>query len=68
MALFEQQPAGWKSVRYLNRSPEDAHNRLQEYLANWYANAPNTQRRLIADVLALLGVRQLQASAAAPPY
>jgi len=68
LPLFEQQPAGWEAVRYLNRSPEDARNRLQEYLENWYANAPDTQRRFIADVLALVGVRQLLASAAPPPY
>lgn len=61
LPLFERQPEGWEAIRYLNLDPGDARNRLRDYLKNWYANCPDEHRRFIADVLALLGVRDIVA-------
>lgn len=66
LPLFERQPAGWEAIRYLNLSPADGRNRLQDYLRNWYANCPDEHRRFIADVLALVGVPDIMAAGPEP--
>jgi len=54
LPLFEANPEHWDTLVYLNLDPDDARNSLQDYLRNWYNNAPAEHRNFIADVLAVL--------------
>jgi len=54
LPLFEANPEHWETLSYLNLDPDDARSSLQDYLRNWYDNAPAAHRSFIADVLALL--------------
>jgi len=54
LPLFEANPEHWETLSYLNLDPKDARSSLQDYLRNWYDNAPAEHRSFIADVLALL--------------
>jgi hypothetical protein len=56
LPLFERNPENWDALCYLNLDPTDARNSLQQYLRNWYHNAPAEHRSFIAGVLALVGV------------
>ena len=56
LPLFEQSPENWDALHYLNLDPNDARNNLEQYLRNWYDNAPPAHRAFIGDVLALLGI------------
>jgi hypothetical protein len=53
LPLFEANPEHWDTLAYLNLDPDDARSSLQDYLRNWYNNAPAEHRTFIADVLAL---------------
>jgi len=53
LPLFEANPEHWETLSYLNLDPDDARSSLQDYLRNWYDNAPVEHRSFIADVLAL---------------
>jgi hypothetical protein len=53
LPLFEADPERWDTLAYLNLDPSDARSSLQDYLRNWYQNAPAEHRTFIADVLAL---------------
>lgn len=54
LPLFESDPASWQALAYLNQHPEAARASLRSYLGDWYRSAPQTQRRLVSGVLALL--------------
>ncbi len=64
LPLFEADPERWDTLRYLNLGPAQARARLERYLADWYASAPEDHRRFIARVLELLEVRSAAASLA----
>lgn len=58
LPLFSANPQNWDALGYLNLNPADARNTLEEYLRNWYNNAPLEHKRFIASVLALLWERE----------
>ena len=66
LPLFERNPENWSTLSYLNLEPGDAGNSLQDYLRNWYRNAPAEHKTFIADVLDLFQMRDV-VIAAIPP-
>ena len=66
LPLFERNPEHWSTLSYLNLEPGDAGNSLQDYLRNWYRNAPAEHKTFIADVLDLFQMREV-VIAALPP-
>ena len=66
LPLFERNPEHWSTLSYLNLEPGDAGNSLQDYLRNWYRNAPAEHKTFIADVLDLFQMREV-VIAAIPP-
>lgn len=54
LPLFEGNPQNWDALTYLNLSPNDARANLQQYLWNWYQNAPVGHKQFISRILALL--------------
>jgi len=59
LPLFQRDPENWSSLSYLNLEPGDASSSLQDYLRNWYLNAPPEHKTFIADVLALFDMRDV---------
>ncbi len=53
LPLFEQAPASWNALRYLNLEPSDTGVGLTQYLQHWYEHAPQTDRVLVGRVRAL---------------
>ncbi|MBW7902710.1 MAG: hypothetical protein H3C26_14610 [Rhodocyclaceae bacterium] len=54
LPLFASDPQNWDALAYLNLDPDDARGTLEDYLRNWYDNAPLEHKRFVAGVLALL--------------
>lgn len=54
LPLFDKNPENWDALTYLNLHPNDARNNLEQYLDNWYKNAPEDHKTFIARILALL--------------
>lgn len=50
LPIFEKNPSLWESVSYLNVEKSDG-SYLQNYLDNWYRNAPKKHRKLIQDII-----------------
>jgi hypothetical protein len=63
LPLFQRNPENWSSLSYLNLEPGDARGSLQDYLRNWYRNAPAEHKIFIAEVLALFDMREVIAAA-----
>lgn len=59
LPLFERNPENWSTLSYLNLDPGDARSSLQDYLRNWYRNAPDEHKTFIADVLDLFQMREV---------
>lgn len=72
LPLFEENRENWAALHYLNLDANDARNNLNQYLRNWYINAPQGHKSFIAKVLAMLGItdvgpaRAIYAEAEAP--
>jgi len=58
LPLFSADPQHWEALAYLNLSPDDARNSLDDYLHHWYDNAPPEHKRFVGSVLALLWQRE----------
>jgi hypothetical protein len=56
LQLFEQRPARWEAVRWLNRSPVDEGQTFQTYLQQWHDAAPAKHRAFVKQVADLYGV------------
>lgn len=54
LPLFSSDPQNWDALGYLNLNPADARCTLEDYLRNWYDNAPPEHKHFVASVLALL--------------
>jgi hypothetical protein len=54
LPLFDKNPENWDALTYLNLDPNDARTNLQQYLDNWYKNAPEDHKTFISRILALL--------------
>lgn len=63
LPLFQRNPENWSSLSYLNLDPGDARGSLQDYLRNWYLNAPAEHKTFIADVLGMFDMREVIAEA-----
>lgn len=57
LPLFEARPAGWESVTSLQLGSRDADKPLATHLAEWHANAPAAQKKFVADVAGVFGVK-----------
>lgn len=69
LPLFEQNPDALGAIGYLNARPDDAQQRFADYLRLWYQTCPETQRRVVAQIISLFEGRQADArllAAAAP--
>lgn len=53
LPLFQDDPQNWAALNYLNLDPADARATLEQYLRNWYQNAPFEHKRFVAGVLAM---------------
>lgn len=54
LPLFQENPQNWEALNYLNLDPSDARNSLNEYLHDWYENAPPEHKKFVGGVLAML--------------
>lgn len=54
LPLFQNNPQNWDALTYLNLDPDDARSSLEDYLRNWYQNAPLVHKHFVASVLALM--------------
>lgn len=64
LPLFEANPDNVDALCYLNLDPADARNSLQNYLHNWYENAPPEHKAFVANVLLLLGLSGIDVAGA----
>lgn len=54
LPLFQSDPQNWDALTYLNLDPNDARSSLEDYLRNWYQNAPLEHKHFVASVLSLM--------------
>ncbi len=56
LQLFEEEPARWEAIRWLNVQPAPAGERFADYLVRWRAAAPERHRPFITEVARLYGI------------
>jgi len=57
LPLFEEKPARWAAVQYLNAGARPEPRSFQRYLADWRANCPPAHRPFVRQVADLFGIR-----------
>lgn len=55
LPLFEQAPAHWQAIAYLNRQKTSAAKSFDAYLADWHAACPAAHREIVRQTMALFG-------------
>jgi hypothetical protein len=56
LPLFEANPAGWQSLRYLNLGPAEKDNAsLRSYLTGWHGRVPAKHKPFVAKIAAEFG-------------
>ncbi len=65
LPLFEENPEYWGAIGYLNLEEEDATGSFEQYLANWYRNAPDQYKPFIEKTIRMFGLQPQTAVAAA---
>ena len=56
LPIFEEEPAGWEAVTFLNRSSSKSRQSLSEHFAQWRANCPDRLRPFVSKVAAVFEV------------
>jgi hypothetical protein len=56
LPIFEEEPAGWEAVTFLNRSSSNGRQSLSEHFAQWRANCPDRLRPFVSKVAAVFEV------------
>jgi hypothetical protein len=56
LQLFEEQPARWESIRWLNATPAGDGDTFQTYLQKWHDAAPAAHQAFVRQVGQLYGV------------
>ncbi|MDQ7779711.1 MAG: hypothetical protein RDV41_08365 [Planctomycetota bacterium] len=54
--LFEEDPARWESVRWLNSSPSPEGETFTQYFRKWHDAVPDRHRELVEDIARLFGI------------
>ena len=55
--VFEKNPAGWESIRWLNSTPVEKDDTFARYLEKWHDAVPERHRDFVGTIAALFGVR-----------
>jgi hypothetical protein len=55
LAMFEEQPARWEAIRWLNHTPAPKDETFAAYLSRWHAAVPEKHQPFVADVAKLYG-------------
>lgn len=56
LPLFEQDPAMWQAIGYLNTNPGSAAKSFSEYLADWHGACPSGTQEHVGKTMNLLGL------------
>ncbi len=56
LPIFENFPAGWEAVRYLNRGPAEENRSFEGYLRAWHGRVPEAQKALVNEIAAGFGI------------
>jgi hypothetical protein len=57
LSLFEEEPARWEAIRWLNESPAPADETFTAYLSRWHAAVPARHQKFVTEVAELYGVK-----------
>ncbi len=57
LELFEQEPAHWEAITWLNSTPSPVRESFTAYLAKWIRAAPGAHQPFIAKVRAAFGIQ-----------
>ena len=56
LPMFEENPARWEAVSFLNESPQSPDEPLAAHLRNWRENAPRKYSAFIERIAAQFGI------------
>jgi hypothetical protein len=56
LPMFEETPAAWEAVRYLNRGPAEENETFEGYLHGWYQRVPDAQKHVVKKISAGFGI------------
>ncbi|MEA3368409.1 MAG: hypothetical protein U9R68_09885, partial [Planctomycetota bacterium] len=68
LPLFEEKPARWAAVQYLNAAAKPEPRSFGQYLAAWHANCPAAHRPFVRRVADLFGIRLGAGAEQAPAH
>lgn len=58
LPLFEEKPARWGAIRFLNTTPAGKNLSLKDYFAKWHKDAPKKHQPFIAELAGYFGADQ----------
>ena len=56
LPLFEQTPAAWQTLRYLNLGPETENRTFREYLSGWHGRVPPEHQSFVKRIAVEFGI------------